>query len=41
MKHMIQIDIRTDTTDTATEGIHNIKLQPLEWYFPGKKIPPE
>lgn len=38
MKHMIQIDIRADTTDTATEEVHDIKLQPLKWYFPGKKI---
>lgn len=45
MKHLTQVDIRadtTDTTDTGTDGVHEIKLQPLGWYFPGKKkSPPE
>lgn len=32
MKHLTQVDIRadtTDTTDTGTDGVHEIKLQPL------------
>lgn len=29
MKHLTQVDIRADTTDTGTDGVHEIKLQPL------------